>query len=860
MKNKNVFYALACSISLFTMSCSSNQYLITNTFSNFEKQNTENTKTNFVNVKVKIPISNLNNNFSLKDSETINYFSQSEIKEVELQIKNFKNNQFLSPIIYFKSYSSNNPIEFDVSVPLGMNLFTIYAKTQNGTIIGSLSCIANIEEFKTITIDVITTLETQVQKAYQSLTGTLIIDIDKLREFIIAKTEYDTDTGIFTGIDPYKFNPYALAEAIKNNNGIVPANTTEILNLEAVGNLKVITNLSGYNVWISDINNNYVNSFVAGNTNIFNNITCGKWNITIAKEGYQVKNVEFEIKKDQTTELNLELEEELFGYIFGNGNDSIVSGSGNYNVNIYSNNGILRVNFNNSQYISISESNLQKLFLQLGTGNDTINIQNNVNIPININAGEGNNYIISNSNNKVEYYGGSANDFISGNTNYSNINTGNGSNQITLIEPIEKDFVNDFVITISGGIGSDTLNYYGNSSLYASLNAGNDYLNIPNFNNNISKKFNNSSNFSSITLSGGAGNDKFNISSTFASKESLETIVSNIKIFGDYGNDTLNYSANLPINVAFSNGNDSITGCYPSGSYINLGDGNNFANISNNQNFTSNNNASTLLGGLADDSFTFLGNGNNYISVATGNNFVKAGDGNDYIYTCCGKDTVFAGNGDDFIDGGDESDYLNGEGGNDTLIGNSNYDTLIGGLGNNTIIDFANLSSPVNIINGQLTIIGTSQDDIISIDSQQSSILINSQNYQIDFTNVTSVSLMSDAGDDFIDVNVNTNVPVTIIGGLGNDYIDGTNINGSFAVSGSDGNDSILGGIGGNFIFGDIGNDSLIAGSGSSTLDGGLGLDTLTTISHDKILQGVDTVIGNTTFRGLEGNDFILYN
>ena len=97
----------------------------------------------------------------------------------------------------------------------------------------------------------------------------------------------------------------------------------------------------------------------------------------------------------------------------------------------------------------------------------------------------------------------------------------------------------------------------------------------------------------------------------------------------------------------------------------------------------------------------------------------------------------------------------------------------------------------------------------------------------------------------------------TIIGGEGNDSLTGTA--GSDYISGGKGNDVIIDNYGSNHLRGGSGNDIITVGSGSngSTLKGGSGNDTLTSgAGSDKLYGGS----GHDTLLGGRGNDALYGN
>lgn len=97
---------------------------------------------------------------------------------------------------------------------------------------------------------------------------------------------------------------------------------------------------------------------------------------------------------------------------------------------------------------------------------------------------------------------------------------------------------------------------------------------------------------------------------------------------------------------------------------------------------------------------------------------------------------------------------------------------------------------------------------------------------------ITSIVAYGGTGNDILS-NL-TDIPCTLYGEDGNDYIIGGSGNdrldggpGSDVISGGPGNDTLIGGPGNDHLSGDAGNDSLSGGTGNDNLYGGSGVDTL---------------------------------
>lgn len=282
------------------------------------------------------------------------------------------------------------------------------------------------------------------------------------------------------------------------------------------------------------------------------------------------------------------------------------------------------------------------------------------------------------------------------------------------------------------------------------------------------------------------------------------------------GNDTVLAGAGNDW-VDGGDGNDSILG----------GDGN--------DTLLGGNGNDTIDGGTGNDSIVG-GAGNDSLLGGAGNDSIIGGDGNDTINGGAGADTIDAGNGDDLIAGGTGNDSILAGSGNDTIIGDAGADTISGGTG----MDFVDHSASdagvnINLSTGSASG-GTATGDVYSgIDGIVGS--------AFDDTLIGFDGFSTNPADPY------TNV---LIGGAGNDYIDGRG--GDDSLYGGDGNDTVLGGSGNDLISGDAGDDSLLGGDGADTIQGGSGNDTIDGGAGNDILSGG---LGSDRFVGLGAGDSV---
>ncbi|MEC4718281.1 hypothetical protein RY831_03915 [Noviherbaspirillum sp. CPCC 100848] len=324
-----------------------------------------------------------------------------------------------------------------------------------------------------------------------------------------------------------------------------------------------------------------------------------------------------------------------------------------------------------------------------------------------------------------------------------------------------------------------------------------------------------------------------------------------------------------------------------------------------------------LLGGSGVDTI-FADEGDDRLHGGEGDDSLDGGSGADVIDGGTGADTIFGGEGNDVAFGGVGDDYLQGQDGNDVLIGGDGNDNLIGDGGNDVlnggagenvlsgdagddvyILDESDGFSITSVIengttvdiitpNGKTTIIDDAGNNTIVFGAgiDLSTLRFTSQNqrdlgiqYGQDFV-VIANGVVQDTvgtfrlsnGETLTRADIMSIAPsLTISGTSGDDKIIGSRLadhlaggEGSDTLSGNDGNDQLSGGDGDDFIFGGAGADVLSGGTGRDFLDGGDGDDTLYagsggTVSAPVILHGgggTDTLVagsGSSTMLGGAG-------
>lgn len=198
------------------------------------------------------------------------------------------------------------------------------------------------------------------------------------------------------------------------------------------------------------------------------------------------------------------------------------------------------------------------------------------------------------------------------------------------------------------------------------------------------------------------------------------------------------------------------------------------------------------------------------------------------------------------------ADHLIGTAANDTIYGGSGADTLHGGeLGYDRL--FGGGGDDILTLNDGGKAHGGAGNDRITIFHAE--------------TNRAS-QIFGGAGNDILYAYDGR---VTISGGSGRDYINGSGLNdqlhgdqgndtlfggaGRDTLSGNDGNDELYAGDGNDALHGDAGADWLAGGFGNDTLYGGAGHDGLLGEAGRDVLSGDD---GNDTLYGGEGADLLM--
>jgi ELWxxDGT repeat protein len=373
------------------------------------------------------------------------------------------------------------------------------------------------------------------------------------------------------------------------------------------------------------------------------------------------------------------------------------------------------------------------------------------------------------------FFGGEGNDTIIGGWGEFEGNDGD--------DLISTDGGND---SISGGAGSDTLFGGGGNDTITGGRAVAESSSDPE-----------GQNF----LDGGAGNDRL------IGGINADTLIGgfgNDELFGDLGNDLLdggdgddflnNRNSLDGDTMIGGNGRDTLFG--GSGSDL-LSGGNGRDSIEGNSAFDSIDGADTIDGGADDDRlFGFLGN--DLIMGGSGNDFAEGGDGNDSMLGGTGSDVFQGGLGNDTMRGEQDADQLSGDDGADALFGDDGNDFLLGGADNDTL----NGGTGADALDGGA---GFNTASYANAAGSVQVVMYNTAFNTGEAAGDTFAGIQAIAGSTVADILVGDFAVNAILGGGGDDWIDGTE--------------------GGDFLFGETGNDNLVSHSLADVLDGGDGFD-----------------------------------
>jgi len=320
-------------------------------------------------------------------------------------------------------------------------------------------------------------------------------------------------------------------------------------------------------------------------------------------------------------------------------------------------------------------------------------------------------------------------------------------------------------------------------------------------------------------INGGTGNDVVITESAVTIQQWIATSVElwdgkGFGIYGDNGQNQLDFSGTKLVNVPFINGLE---------------------------------NADTIVGSVSDDS----------IIGGTGDDSLDGREGNDYITGDEGLDTIIGGKGDDALKGGSQNDSILGGEGNDSIAPGTGTDYVDAGTGNDAIFITDDEGAFDTLIGGE-DADGKDQDTLFGQASAGTYIVLHKFDPSNGIEKVVAMNAFMDIrgteGADTLDFSaVNNLFTWTWVDGKGgDDSLVGTNKDD--VIYGGEGNDTINGLAGDDYLDGEAGNDVVSGGDGNDTLWGGLGNDTLKG-GEDNDVYGYTTQLGDVFNKTGDGQD-----
>lgn len=293
--------------------------------------------------------------------------------------------------------------------------------------------------------------------------------------------------------------------------------------------------------------------------------------------------------------------------------------------------------------------------------------------------------------------------------------------------------------------------------------------------------------------------------------------------------------------------------------------------------------ADTLVATTAQTEINGLG-GNDTITAANVNTLIHAGAGVDSVYGGSGNDTIYGDDGNDTLRGYDGNDTIYGGDGDDAIVGNGGTDVIYGGAGNDILS--ADIGGPGQIISGGtgndsidagsdedvLYNLGDGHDQIhsamgitdlrlgsgitlndLSFSVQGSSLRIDIAGVQAGSITVTDIELYGLSGLYFADDSSLTWQDMLDLAGW---------VPPGPVLTGTSGDDTLIG-VGTTLeIYGLGGNDNITGGSFTTHIDGGAGNDTIYDLGWSATIlggDGNDNISGSysASVTGGKGDDYI---
>jgi Ca2+-binding RTX toxin-like protein len=364
-----------------------------------------------------------------------------------------------------------------------------------------------------------------------------------------------------------------------------------------------------------------------------------------------------------------------------------------------------------------------------------------------------------------------------------------------------------------------------------------------------------------ITANGGEKDDRLTLAPDVLSPSNLRGGAGDDRLDGGYGNDTLNGDAGLDVLVG-GDGSDLLNGGADQ-DFLDGQDGDDeLLGGSQSDILLGGAGADVLNGGPGFDTAT-------YVSAAVGvflNLSIPGSGGSDAqgdsyisIERIVGSphaDILFGSPDSDNFSGGADSDVLDGKEGDDLLVGDAGADSITGGPGNDSS---AYTLSPAAVSVSLLTGIGSggdaAGDTLFEIENLHGSDFgdtlegNNGPNWLRGLSGANT--LRGNGGDDLLEGGKDNDL---LEGGAANDTLRASLDVASLDPAVSGGIDTLLGGAGDDFLYGDAGGDTLDGGDDDDQVFGGKDGDTISGGNGNDQLYGAK---GNDSLAGGFGNDLI---
>ncbi|MBV5277646.1 MAG: hypothetical protein J0647_01100, partial [Campylobacteraceae bacterium] len=399
-------------------------------------------------------------------------------------------------------------------------------------------------------------------------------------------------------------------------------------------------------------------------------------------------------------------------------------------------------------------------------------------------------------------------------TNIEIIKTGSDNDVFTLTGSNDSNH-----LSLNGTGGTDTIDYGG-------LTAGNIIVDL----------VNDGTEFATVTVNSGAGNDFIANIQNITGSQNGDTItgssVTNI-IHGNSGNDLLNGDTGADT-IYGDAGADTIIGTidnandsYDGGSEIDTID---YTTVIQNLTLATGTTVSDTVNSIGTDSISNI----EIFKSGSGADQLTAGSSAMTIYGYDGADTITGGSGDDVIYGGNgwnatstttdnASNKLVGGSGDDKLYAGDSGDTLIGGSGDDRMYGGAGADLADYSTAGALTAT-LATNTVIGADG-------------------ALLELVSGDGADYVDIYSIE----TLQSGGGADLIYGANDVSAVMKTIKTGanNDQIYGGSIAETLYGEAGNDTIKGGGGIDTIYAGVGNDLIYGALDGDIVHGDDGLVNS---------------